>query len=99
MTFSSLGHQKNNENSKYSQTLLNMIENSKFCSFSAIWASYISKEDIFHVEFVSRQKKYNLFFEELKKPNFSDSYVKINADQFSLTARSSNLCQEISKTK
>ena len=74
---------------------LNMSEISKFCNFWAISTCNTSKESIFHIEFNFKQKKYDLFEEKLKKSNFFNFFVKIDADHLSLTACFSNLCQKI----
>ena len=47
------------------------------------------------IEFNFTQKKYDLFEKNLKKSNFSDFFVKTDADHLSLFAYFSNLCQNI----
>ena len=74
-----------------------MSENSKFCNFWAISTCNTSKESIFLIEFNFTQKKYDLFEKNLKKSNFSDFFVKTDADHLSLFAYFSNLCQNFSK--
>ena len=55
------------------------------------------RESIFLIEFNFTQKKYDLFEKKLKKSNFSDFFVKIDADHLSSLADFSNLCQKNSK--
>ena len=48
--------------------------------------------------FMRTNKRYNLCYEELKKKSsFFNSFVKINADQLSLTGCFSNMCKEALK--
>ena len=89
--------QKNWRKLKTYQKLLKMSENSKFCNFWAISTCNTSKESIFLIEFNFTEKKYDLFENFLKKSNFSDFFVKTDADHLSSFAYFSNLCQKISK--
>ena len=57
-----------------------------------------SKEGIFHVEIISKEKTYNLCDEKLKKKQILISLSLINTYQLSLTEHFSNLCQDISKS-
>ena len=61
-----------------------MSEISKFRNFWPKSTYYTSKESIFHVKFNFIQKKYN-FMQKNEKNNFSDFFVKIEADQLPLT--------------
>ena len=62
-----------------------MSEISKFRNFWPTSTYYTSKESIFHVKFNFIQKKYDFMQKKLKKNNFSDFFVKIEADQLSST--------------
>ena len=62
-----------------------MSEISKFHNFLPKSTYYTSKESIFHVEFNFLQKKYDFLHEKLKKNQFFEFFIKIEADQLSLT--------------
>ena len=62
------------------------------------WGYFNFSRKHFHIEFNFKQKKYDLFEEQLKKSNFFNFLVKIIAsDHLFLNVCFSNLCQKILK--
>ena len=68
---------------------LNMSEISKFCNF---WAISTSKESIFHLEFILKQKKYDLLQEKLKKIKFFHFFFSKSMLTSCLQTRVSQIC-------
>ena len=95
--FFSITPPKISENWKSSEKLLKMGEIFKICNFWAISTCNTSKNRIFHIEFIFKQKKYDLFEKSEKKSNFFDFFFKIDADHLSSNVIFSNLCQKILK--
>ena len=65
--FSSRTPQKISKNWKSTEKLLKKVEIFKICNFWAISTCNTSRKGIFHIEFNFKQKKYDLFYKNVKK--------------------------------
>ena len=74
--FFSITPPKNSENWNYTEKSLKMVEIFKICNFWAISTCNTSKKRIFHIEFIFKQKKYDLLEKKAKNFNFSISFSK-----------------------
>ena len=74
--FFSITPPKNSENWNYTEKSLKMVEIFKICNFWAISTCNTSKKRIFHIEFIFKQKKYDLLDKKAKKFNFSIFFSK-----------------------
>ena len=89
--FFSITPPKNSENWNSTEKLLKMVKIFKICNFWAISTCNTSKKRIFHIEFIFKQKKYDLFEKKSKKFKFFQFFFKIYTDQLASIANFSNL--------
>ena len=68
--------QKNSENWNSTEKSLKMVKIFKICNFWAISTCNTSKKRIFHIEFIFKQKKYDLLEKKAKNFNFSIFFSK-----------------------
>ena len=69
--FFSITPPKNSENWNSTEKSLKMVKIFKICNFWAISTCNTSKKRIFHIEFIFKQKKYDLLEKKAKNFNFS----------------------------
>ena len=94
----SITQQKISENWKSTDKSLKMSEIFKICTFWAISTCNTSKKTHFHIEFIFKQNKYDLFEKKEKKKQIClISFFKIDTDQLYLIVNFSNFWSEISK--